>query len=102
MNKNILLDEGGRTPPLRILQNIIEHTTSSPGVYRMLDSGGNVLYVGKARNIKKRLASYSKLDQLTRRLQQMVLSIDDIEIIETKSEKEALLLEANLIKTLNP
>jgi excinuclease ABC subunit C len=102
MNKNILLDEGGRTPPLRILQNIIEHTTSSPGVYRMLDSGGNVLYVGKARNIKKRLSSYSKLDQLTRRLQQMVLSIDDIEIIETKSEKEALLLEANLIKTLNP
>ncbi|MBT4989510.1 MAG: excinuclease ABC subunit UvrC [Rickettsiales bacterium] len=102
MNKKNSSCKGGKIPPLQILKNIVNQASSDPGVYRMIDISGNILYVGKARNLKNRLASYIKLEQLTRRLQQMVLSINDIEIIATKSEKEALLLEANLIKTLNP
>lgn len=74
----------------------------SPGVYRMLDSRGQALYVGKAKNLKKRVVAYTRLDQLPVRLQRMVFQTASMEVITTHTEVEALLLESNLIKRLKP
>jgi excinuclease ABC subunit C len=73
-----------------------------PGVYRMLGARGKVLYVGKARNLKKRVATYANTNRLPVRLQRMVAETSELEIVTTHTEVEALLLEANLIKTLKP
>jgi excinuclease ABC subunit C len=73
-----------------------------PGVYRMLDRLGRVLYVGKARNLAKRVASYAKAKGLDERILGMVRQTAALEIVTTHTEVEALLLEANLIKKLKP
>jgi excinuclease ABC subunit C len=73
-----------------------------PGVYRMVDARGEVLYVGKARSLKARVANYTQVAQLTTRLQRMVSQCRSMEIITTNSEAEALLLEAQLIKRFRP
>lgn len=73
-----------------------------PGVYRMLDARGEVLYVGKARSLKARVANYTQIAQLSGRLQRMVSQTRSMEIITTNSEAEALLLEAQLIKRFRP
>ncbi len=74
----------------------------SPGVYRMYDAEGNVLYVGKARSLKKRVASYTKFGGHTNRIARMIASTTAMEFISTATETDALLLEANLIKRLKP
>ncbi len=74
----------------------------SPGVYRMLDAKGDALYVGKARSLRKRVATYTQMPRLPERLRRMVFETRFLEVVTTGSEAEALLLEANLIKRLRP
>ena len=74
----------------------------SPGVYRMLDAAGDALYVGKARSLRKRVASYIQSGRLDERLRRMVAETCALEVVTTHTEAEALLLEANLIKRLKP
>lgn len=74
----------------------------APGVYRMLDKDGGVLYVGKAKSLKKRVASYANFGKLPLRLQRMVSETRDMMFVHTHTEVEALLLESNLIKKLKP
>jgi len=83
------------------LCRIPEWMPSRPGVYRMSDAAGNVLYVGKAKDLGRRVASYFSRS-LDRRLQSMVAQVTDIEFTVTRTEGEALLLESNLIKSLRP
>lgn len=73
-----------------------------PGVYRMMNKAGDVLYVGKARSLKKRVVTYSRVEKLPRRLQRMVSEMEEMEFVTTSSEVEALLLECNLIKKFYP
>jgi excinuclease ABC subunit C len=75
---------------------------SRPGVYRMQDARGDVLYVGKARTLKSRVTSYTQVARLPKRLQRMVAQTRSMTIITTRTEAEALLLEAQLIKRFRP
>ena len=75
---------------------------SSPGVYRMLDAAGEVLYVGKAKNIKKRITSYTRPTGHDTRIERVIAATAAVEFVTTATETEALLLEANLIKRLRP
>jgi len=73
-----------------------------PGVYRMIDAAGEVLYVGKARNLKNRVGSYARGQAHTNRIARMISETAQMEFVTTSTESEALLLEANLIKQLRP
>jgi excinuclease ABC subunit C len=84
------------------IRNTLETLTTEPGVYRMLDANDQVLYVGKARALKNRVANYTQVARLPRRLQRMVSQTRQMTIIVTRSEAEALLLEAQLIKRFRP
>jgi len=75
---------------------------NGPGVYRMLDEAGEALYVGKARDLQKRVSTYTQIPRLPRRLQRMVAQTVSLEVVRTNTEVEALLLESNLIKRLRP
>jgi excinuclease ABC subunit C len=80
----------------------LKNLPPGPGVYRMLNTKGDPLYVGKAKSLRKRVAAYTQLDRLPNRLQRMVAETTALEVIATHTEVEALLLESNLIKRLAP
>lgn len=80
----------------------VKNLPLTPGVYRMIAHDGEVLYVGKAKSLKKRVVSYTHFEKLPIRLQRMVAQTRSMEFITTRTEAEALLLEANLIKKLQP
>lgn len=84
------------------IRAVVKHLGSNPGVYRMLDADGNVLYVGKAKNLKNRVSNYANSGGLSQRIARMVSLTSSMEIVTTHTEAEALLLEANLIKKLAP
>lgn len=85
-----------------LIKGEVSRLSTSSGVYRMLDEAGRVLYVGKAKSLKKRVVNYTQPERLPHRLQRMVSETRKMEFILTRTEVEALLLEANLIKTLDP
>jgi excinuclease ABC subunit C len=80
----------------------VKHAPVAPGVYRMFDAKGDVLYVGKAKNIKKRVMNYARPVAYDARIARMIAATVSMEFVTTKTETEALLLEANLIKRLRP
>jgi len=84
------------------LKSQIPRLSTGPGVYRMIDRRGDPLYVGKARNLRRRVTSYTTPAKLPERLRRMVAETTLLEIVETHTEVEALLLESNLIKRLRP
>ena len=85
-----------------VLREALKTLPNAPGVYRMLNKRGDALYVGKARDLKKRVTSYTQVGKLPHRLQRMVAETVDLEVVTTHTEVEALLLESNLIKRLMP
>ena len=85
-----------------LIADYVTRLPNAPGVYRMFGADGDVLYVGKARSLKKRVTSYSRLIGHTNRIARMIASTTAMEFVVTESETEALLLEANLIKQLRP
>lgn len=85
-----------------IIKDMVKTLPNRPGVYRMISASLNVLYVGKAKDLKKRVISYSRVDKLPNRLKRMVSETVTMEIVTTSTEIEALLLESNLIKKLQP
>jgi len=97
-------DEEGSLKPKGsdLINQYVKHLPLKPGVYRMVDASGKVLYVGKARNLKKRVASYARAHGHSNRIEWMIRDTSAMEFIVTHTETEALLLEANLIKTLRP
>lgn len=87
---------------LSILKDRVRTLKSGPGVYRMIDKSGDPLYVGKAKNLSRRVTSYTQISRLPTRLVRMVAETYDLEVITTKTDVEALLLESNLIKRFAP
>ena len=85
-----------------VIERFLATLPASPGVYRMLNPRGDVLYVGKAKNLRKRVVAYTKPERQTLRIQRMIAETASMEVITTHTEVEALLLESNLIKTLGP
>ena len=84
------------------IRNTLKTLGAKPGVYRMLDGNDQVLYVGKAKTLKSRVTSYTQINRLPRRLQRMVAQTRSMTVVVTRSEAEALLLEAQLIKRFRP
>lgn len=85
-----------------MIKSTVQKLTPQPGVYRMINARDEVLYVGKAKNLKKRVTSYTHVERLPIRLQRMVAETVRMEFVTTHTEAEALLLEVNLIKKLAP
>ncbi len=96
------LPHAGSGAGRNVIADFARHAPSAPGVYRMVGAGGEVLYVGKAKNIKKRVLSYARPTGQVTRIARMVAITASIEFVTTATETQALLLEANLIKRLRP
>jgi excinuclease ABC subunit C len=99
-NESPLLQEGLKGTEL--ITALVKHLPNLPGVYRMMNGAGDVLYVGKAKNLKKRVTSYAQGRGHSNRIHKMVALTEKMEFISTRTETESLLLEANLIKRLRP
>jgi excinuclease ABC subunit C len=100
---NEVIAEGPLAIGHAAIENAVRLAPTSPGVYRMLNAANDVLYVGKAKNVRKRLSSYARASApLPARILRMIAATVSVEIISTGTETEALLLEANLIKQLRP
>jgi excinuclease ABC subunit C len=84
------------------IRNVLKTLPRNPGVYRMQDARGDVLYVGKARALRNRVTNYTQVAKLPKRLQRMVSQTRSLTIVTTRTEAEALLLEAQLIKRFRP
>jgi excinuclease ABC subunit C len=93
--------EASKAGPAAIAQ-YLKTLQSSPGVYRMIDAAGNVIYVGKARNLKARVTNYARAGNHTNRIARMIAATASMEFVSVRTEAEALLLEANLIKRFRP
>ena len=104
--EDIIADEAeeglGEGPGPHVIRAHLKTLPNRPGVYRMFDAKGDVLYVGKARSLKNRVASYIRLGGHTNRIAAMISLTANMEFVTTETEAEALLLEANLIKKLRP
>lgn len=85
-----------------VILGYLKHLPSSPGVYRMIDSAGDVIYVGKARSLKARVSNYTRMAGHTNRIARMIAATASMEFVTVRTEAEALLLEANLIKRFRP
>jgi excinuclease ABC subunit C len=94
--------EEARPRGVAAIEEALRLMPAAPGVYRMIGAKGEVLYVGKAKNLKRRVASYAKLPRQSIRIRRMVAQAAAVEVVTTHTEVEALLLEANLIKKLKP
>jgi len=94
--------EAGVGAGRNVISEFAKHAPQGPGVYRMIGAGGEVLYVGKAKNIRKRVLSYARPTGEVTRIARMVAITASIEFVTTATETQALLLEANLIKRLRP
>ena len=87
---------------IEVIKNYVKIAPVNPGVYRMLDKSGSVLYVGKAKSIKKRIVAYTHFDKLPDHIKRMVSEVDKMEFIIVENEAKALLMENDLIKKLEP
>jgi excinuclease ABC subunit C len=85
-----------------VIKRYWKHAPNGPGVYRMIAESGEVLYVGKAKNVRKRVASYTRLAGHVNRIARMISATASMLFISVETETEALLLEANLIKQMKP
>jgi excinuclease ABC subunit C len=94
--------EGSLAEGMRVIAEFVHTLPRKPGVYRMIAADGEVLYVGKARSLRNRVAAYTQPTRLENRLMRMVSSTRSMEFVVTDSEAEALLLENNLIKRFRP
>jgi excinuclease ABC subunit C len=93
---------GGAHAGAALIRLEIAGLPDTPGVYRMISAADEVLYVGKAKSLKKRVASYVHIERLSARIVRMIAQTARMEFVHTRTEVEALLLEANLIKKLKP
>ncbi len=100
--ESAIVDEKPLASGAALIASYLPRLPNAPGVYRMFDAAGDVLYVGKAANLKKRVAAYTKILGHTGRIARMIAGTASMEFVQTASEVEALLLEANLIKRLKP
>ncbi|MCF6328892.1 MAG: GIY-YIG nuclease family protein, partial [Henriciella sp.] len=91
-----------RLSGIDVIKDNLSRLPAKPGVYRMFGEHDEVLYVGKAKSLKARVSSYSRLGGHTQRIATMILLTARMEFVVTETETEALLLEANLIKSLKP
>src|SRR5215468_2123501 len=99
--RNLPTPEPPKSGPA-VIAHYLKSLPGSPGVYRMLDAAGSVIYVGKARNLRARVTSYARAGNHTNRITRMIANTAAMEFVTVRTEAEALLLEANLIKRFRP